>query len=455
VAPGRILTARHVLFPANRDHNRSIQVRWYHQEGQLREWKEVKKILWHGDGEIDVAVIECVFPTGVEGYARLIDAKPKNNDLWEGAGFAIAGQKNNGRWPPVTLGGTVREVADNEWEFQLGENYPVSRASLWQGASGSPVFNGNGMIGVIVAAPEAFNGSRFDAISIWKLLTIAGFAESIPDFTESIGGGASAPNKRNPWFLCSLVKTDAQTKQIKQLVPEGEPVAAGQAIACVFTDFNVECPDSLAFKIIHQFGSDQHVAEQLTLADAPLGTKKAEDVLWELLRKILHAPSATAGDIQDVLQQKRSPKVFELDLGEQVNNHAWIAEMAKAWERLTFADKGHHHYLILLHTKHEKPWFWRRWWLKRWVSCMQKKCSQGGRVIKPDPTPALRKPHLYAWINAIEPLGLDTLQQSELKVRVDRHFQSSATKTYLDIRVDMKADLQAVLSQPDHSGSSS
>jgi hypothetical protein len=86
---------------------------------------------------------------------------------------------------------------------------------------------------------------------------------------------------------------------------------------------------------------------------------------------------------------------------------------------------------------------------------MQKKCSQGGRVIKPDPTPALRKPHLYAWINAIEPLGLDTLQQSELKVRVDRHFQSSATKTYLDIRVDMKADLQAVLSQPDHSGSSS
>lgn len=451
VAPGRILTARHVLFPDNRDHDRPIEVRWYYQDGRLRDWKEVKKIHWCGDGEIDVAVIECLFPLGAEGHGLLNPAKPKNYDPWEGAGFAIAGNKNNERSPAVGLGGKVIWVADNEWEFQLGENYPARHAFLWKGASGGPVFSGNGIIGVIVSAPNAFGGNRFNAISIWKLLSFAGFAESIRVRGQR---AIDFPITRSLFFLSSLVKTDAQTEQIEQLIPDRSQSSVRKAIACVFSDFHVECPDTLGFKLIHQLGSDQEVAEQLTIPCDYLRSRKAEEVLWESVGNTLSVKSATEKGIKEALQNAEFSRVFVLDLDcRQVKNQAWITNMAEAWERLTFNGKGHHHCLILLHAKQDKARWWHSRWLKNWVIGMQDKLSQSGRVIKPDPTPALHKKHLYAWINKLHGLGRD--QQLELTLRIDTRFKANKFQTYLDIRTGIQDDLQAVLSQSVYSGSSS
>ena len=487
VAPGRILTARHVLFPPNRDPDRPMQVRWYHQDGQLRDWKEVKKIHWHGGEEIDVAVFECLFPAGAETYGRLNRAKPSNRDSWEGAGFAIAGEQDNGRSPPVPLGGKVLWVADNEWQFQLGEDYATNDEFLWQGVSGGPVFSGNGIIGVIVSAPKAFGGRRFYAIPTWKLLTIAGFAQAIGGC-----GQQDTPIKRDLWFLSSLVKTDAQAKQIKLVIPDRSRLSAFKATACVFTDFDVECPDSLGFKLIHQLGGDQLAPAPLTLSGDSLGSRKPEEVLWELLGDKLIVPSVTAEDIKKALTEeaikkaltvedikkalteaniknallgKQTPMVFELDIDRQVHNHAWIAGMAEAWEKLTCDGEGHQHCLILSHKKpYGTSWWrsgwlngWRRCWLRFWVFRMQGKLSQAGRVIKPDRTPALRKAHLYAWIRELrelEPQCFDDSQQSELEIRTDKRFKSNKPKSYLDIRIEIKEDILAVL-QPAHSGRSS
>ena len=55
VGPRRILTARHVLFPGDRDETRPIEARWYHQAGTNANWRAITKISWNED-HFDVAV---------------------------------------------------------------------------------------------------------------------------------------------------------------------------------------------------------------------------------------------------------------------------------------------------------------------------------------------------------------------------------------------------------------
>jgi hypothetical protein len=183
VAPGRILTARHVLFPENRVGDNLGEVRWYHQNGEHRKWRRISAIVWE-DEEADVAVIECDFPVAINRFGSLTRSQPKTDARWESEGFARAGRKDDGGNPPVPLKGAAYSMGGHG-VFHLGVDDPAYEPSLWKGASGSPVFVDEHIIGVIVSSPQNFNAGRFAAMPTWKLLQNRDFRDVVHYSSDS------------------------------------------------------------------------------------------------------------------------------------------------------------------------------------------------------------------------------------------------------------------------------
>lgn len=124
VARNRILTARHVLFPADRDEQSPIVVRWYHQREEARQWRPINNIVWEGGEDLDAAVPDCDFPASVDDWGVLSVEKPSENMKWVSEGFARAGKRDDDRRNPIAMKGEVFSVADSAREFEIGENYP-------------------------------------------------------------------------------------------------------------------------------------------------------------------------------------------------------------------------------------------------------------------------------------------------------------------------------------------
>ncbi|MCP4407994.1 MAG: hypothetical protein GY807_09605 [Gammaproteobacteria bacterium] len=178
IAKNRILTARHALYPDGQQPH-SIEVRWCHLTGSARSWRPATFVEWDGSDEFDVALIECEFPEKVDRLGIVSEGKLSNKMHWCSAGFARAGERDDGECRSVGMKGEVFSMADSEPEFELGAKYEVSHDEQWKGASGSPVFVGDKIIGVIVSCPENFDARRLRATPLWKLLQEPGFCEAI------------------------------------------------------------------------------------------------------------------------------------------------------------------------------------------------------------------------------------------------------------------------------------
>ncbi|MCP4702438.1 MAG: hypothetical protein GY862_37100 [Gammaproteobacteria bacterium] len=182
VAKERIITARHAIFPENRK-PRAIELRWHHLEGAAKEWLALDPeecIVWDGGDGFDVAVIRAPFPADVKEWGRLSsERKPEDNMNWTSEGFARAGKKQDGTRKPVGMLGDVFAMADNAGRFELGVQYPVKQDADWQGASGSPVFVDNEIIGIIESCPKNFNAARLHAVPVWKLLEQESFRRAL------------------------------------------------------------------------------------------------------------------------------------------------------------------------------------------------------------------------------------------------------------------------------------
>jgi hypothetical protein len=169
VAPDRILTARHVLFPASRDETRRIEVRWYHLLGEARQWRPIDRIVWDGGTESDAALIAVGFPAGVHPTALLSGNMPVTGAQWESEGFARAGKKSDRR-DPVGLKGQLYAMADTARTFELGVDDTTSLTDGWKGVSGSPVFVSHALLGVVVTCPQNFDNRRLHATPCWRVL---------------------------------------------------------------------------------------------------------------------------------------------------------------------------------------------------------------------------------------------------------------------------------------------
>lgn len=173
------------------------------------------------------------------------------------------------------------------------------------------------------------------------------------------------PNKRNEWFLSHLVSTHSQAKQLLQFMPSSGPDA--KALACVFAEFNVECPETLAFKLLHRLKSESRAPEQLNVTVAYGPSTKPDEWLWKILKEKVCAAEPTAKAIQQALQAHYlSPQVFVLDLEHsQIRNRKFIAGLIQAWQSLSLNKQSH--CLVLLYNKAERPKRLRRWGLALWA----------------------------------------------------------------------------------------
>jgi len=436
VAKDRILTAHHVVFPENRDDSKPIEIRWYHLDESQRGWRTISRMVWDSQKE-DVAVLECPFPIEITPFAELDSRKPETAKRWESEGFAKAGKRDDKSNPPVGLQGNTYSMGGHG-VFELGVDDPANSPDLWQGASGSPVFVAGRIQGVIVTTPTSFPANRFAAAPMWRLL-------QDPAFRNAVNFQPKPLLKRDPWFLSSLVKSENQHSQIKRLLTQFEMDNPGKAIACLFADFTVECPDTLAFKLLHQIQSASDGQKQVSISVEYQRGRKPDEWLWDVLKDTLHADAPTVPAIQRALRDYyQEPTVFVLDLAQgHVDNRPFIAGLIHAWQSLQLDD--HCHCLVLLQGKPENPSLWRRWGLARWAKAMGKFLGEARHhLICPDASPAIHPAHGKAWIKEIAKHDYSKTQTSELQFRWQQHFKPNKPLCYEAIRLKLKADLIAV-----------
>lgn len=102
VAPGRILTTRHGLFPDVVPESKTIELRWHElkAEDERRRWQPAT-VIWE-DEALDAVLLQCDFPDGLTGYGWLSDQPPRETNpptRWASA----VGRDRFGLWCEIAV----------------------------------------------------------------------------------------------------------------------------------------------------------------------------------------------------------------------------------------------------------------------------------------------------------------------------------------------------------------
>lgn len=183
IAPNRILTARHSLYSEKNNELGRIEVRWHYLKDKPEyDWQlEPATMIDCGlNDELDVALLDCQFPEGIDYYCNLEDQNPKKELKWESEGFARSGKRDDIR-PATPLSGETYSAANNADWLVLTEKGKTEVPDLWRGISGAPVFVQETftIIGVTVECPPNYDAVRLHATPAWKLLQCGGFRNEI------------------------------------------------------------------------------------------------------------------------------------------------------------------------------------------------------------------------------------------------------------------------------------
>ncbi|HEX2699411.1 MAG TPA: trypsin-like peptidase domain-containing protein [Acidimicrobiales bacterium] len=165
IAPGLILTARHVLAaPGESDSaepGRHCEACRPLAETGAVQWSTAE-VVWASDA-CDVAVVRATDMTdGVAAvsWGRLEGPGPLR---WVAAGYPIASADERGRHSEGLFGRTspITEATAGRLGLTVESRAPreTAQGSGWAGLSGAAVFSGHWLVGVVVSDPENFNGS--------------------------------------------------------------------------------------------------------------------------------------------------------------------------------------------------------------------------------------------------------------------------------------------------------
>ncbi len=210
VAADRLLTAKHVLHPENA--TGAIDVCWVNLPGDAGAPRSAQ-IEWQGGDGVDAAILRCAFPPGLELTSYVISrAQPPSGLPWESAGFVRAGASTERRRRPTPLTGEIQPLAHDprrSGTFELGVDYAAASAEDWQGASGSPVFVGQRILGVVASTERAFQARRLTATATCRLFedpsfrAAIGYAEAWPRL-EQLHGEVVAVLSQSPDAMACL-----------------------------------------------------------------------------------------------------------------------------------------------------------------------------------------------------------------------------------------------------------
>lgn len=174
VAPGRVLTARHVAFDkVNGEPKPALVVR---REGGA--WFPAN-VAWHGVDGLDVAVLETALGGAVPSHALALlsarDIRPAES--WEAQGYPAVRKRDE--TPSETLekiGGKTRSCGRGEPILFLDA---PTHPEVWGGLSGAAVVIGQEVVGVVRSEPQGWNGERLSSTPVATFLHHPGFREAL------------------------------------------------------------------------------------------------------------------------------------------------------------------------------------------------------------------------------------------------------------------------------------
>lgn len=228
VARDLVMTARHVVrlqAPLIRAANKPILVTWVYlknadnknkTEYQLNE----ESIVWESE-TFDVCLLRCEVP-GEAMPRRPSAQQPRHHAVWGSEGFARVG-RNGSQRQPVSLGGKTYSQEASAARFDLDIEGKTNLKDGWKGASGSPVFVGDQLIGVITDCPENFGQGRFKAAATFRLYENTSFAELLAlalapgersAYRDELQQGIKDDLERAPEALTALAKAAGQSEPI-------------------------------------------------------------------------------------------------------------------------------------------------------------------------------------------------------------------------------------------------
>lgn len=147
IRDGLVLTARHVLYPENRDETAKPQLSWCMQDkGEPYHTDPMGEVLYEHE-QYDLALIRCNTPLLTE-TVQLAAQVPRSKEAWESLGYPNGGKDDGGVRSKTSADGTVKsDTGGHVRHLDVSDHVPPE---IWQGMSGAPVFklHSNTLLGV-------------------------------------------------------------------------------------------------------------------------------------------------------------------------------------------------------------------------------------------------------------------------------------------------------------------
>jgi len=218
VAPGLVLTARHVTCGDSGEPYDDIRVRFLNDDISLPS-----RVAWQGGPDLDAALLRCrpgERPDAPVRWGRLISSQP--GIACEAAGFPRSMQQDDGLRDVEHMRGAI-----NPGTGLLGGRIYVDIASAfpqpggWGGMSGAALWCGALLVGIVVRDPAAFDSRRLAAEPAMRLAADPGFeavlGRKVLVEPAELAGPAPKVSARGPAFL---LRAEARTARFRSRADE-------------------------------------------------------------------------------------------------------------------------------------------------------------------------------------------------------------------------------------------
>lgn len=208
VAPGRIVTARHVVLDGEGKPQPDLAVR---REGTSEFLAAT--IVWPGSAELDVAVLEVAIHAAgprhclVALSGRDIDV----NEPWEAKGYPVVDEDRPNSTLKAVRGATCScQKGSRDFPLDVG-----ARPDDLRGASGAPVVVGGHVVGIMRAVPENWSGTRLSATPVAACFVCREFRdalgltpedEQIDSRVSRVLDGAASLLEKRPHVVAALLR---------------------------------------------------------------------------------------------------------------------------------------------------------------------------------------------------------------------------------------------------------
>jgi hypothetical protein len=167
----KVLTARHVVVPGDRDAGAPIEVRFVKVDRD--RWIKAR-VVWPETENLDAALLELDQPADRESNAFLSSWVPETGKTWDARGYPAVARSAR---PGLGISSEIEPFQGDTYSYQPGDNEckldvnrPPPDARGWEGMSGAAVFAGDRLFAIVCSSPDAFVGKCLRATPTSALL---------------------------------------------------------------------------------------------------------------------------------------------------------------------------------------------------------------------------------------------------------------------------------------------